>query len=172
MAKGGTGDRFAQANMAGMVLIRLCLGAILLADGILNLLNREDFLAEVVALTSPGGAFVTNSAWDGFRNFIATMIAPSAELFAWVLLLGSLLIGTLLFIGLLTRLAAFLAIVLTGFYLCASWAYTVPLVVSGSGLVLNAALLVMSLAVLIAAAGRTCGFDALLARRSKVKLFW
>ena len=126
----------------------------------------RDFQQMIASATGIKGSFVLWSAWQPFSDFLVKSVHPNAEAFAWVLILLSLLAGALLLVGFLTRLAAIFACCVSLFFLLATWAAPAP------NFSFHAALLCMEWAVLIAAAGRTFGFDRLLARRTKVKILW
>lgn len=166
MAKSGGGGSNARANVVGMVLVRIFLGVIFLAEGIARLTAQREFSAFLQKTTAAGGAYLRTSAWDGYANFLLHTVHAHIALFTWMLILGGLLAGALFLLGLLTRLAAILAMLMSFFFLFAVWGGPMPYWSS------HAALLIMALATLIAAPGRTWGIDAIIARRTKVKILW
>ena len=166
MAKFGGGDKHPQACIAGMVLIRLFLGIFFLVQGVQFLAKSSNFPLMLTHATAGGGNFTVWSGWPAFSKFLVQSIHPHAEAYAWLIIIISLLAGTMLLIGLLTRLAAFMTMLVSIFFLLATWTAPSP------NFSFHAALLCMELAVLIAAAGRTFGIDRLIARKTKVKIFW
>ncbi|HEY3417977.1 MAG TPA: TQO small subunit DoxD [Armatimonadota bacterium] len=168
MAKGGapTGGGHAQISIAGIVLIRLFLGGLFLYNGIWDVLRNTNFLLQLRAATADGGEFILGNTLPAFSTFLSHTVHPHYQMFGWVLIVGELLIGVLFLFGLLTRLAALLAIPFSLFFLLAT------LHTGSTSLGTHGSLLAMELAVLIAAAGRTWGLDSLLAKRTKVRIFW
>ena len=112
------------------------------------------------------GTLLVLAGLSHLRGYPHELIVPDAELIAGVVNWGELLVGLLLLLGVMTRLAAAAALLLTIDSMLAhgSWRW-LP---SSS----DAALAVMSLAVLIGAAGRTLGLDSILARRWPRSPFW
>lgn len=155
--------RIAQGILArgALVLLRLYLGAIFLVAVTPKL--RTDFaprfngMLEKVALVD-GHPF--------YQLFVRQVVQPHAAVFAAILPCAELLIGVALVLGLLTRLAAAGAILLLLNYLLAKGAwFWYP---SSN----DAAFILIALALLIGAAGRTRGLDALLARRWPRGVLW
>jgi thiosulfate dehydrogenase [quinone] large subunit len=101
-----------------------------------------------------------------YREFVQRVLLPNASLFATVVTWGELLVGLTLLLGLITRFSAGVALVLTVNYMLAkgAWLWT-----PSSN---DAAFAIISLALLIGAAGRTFGLDAFLARRWPRSPFW
>jgi uncharacterized membrane protein YphA (DoxX/SURF4 family) len=85
---------------------------------------------------------------------------------ASALMLGELVLGVALVLGALTRFSAAAALVLSVSYLQSSGAWLDP---TGSGHAAHAAI---SIALLVGAAGRTMGLDAVLARRWPRSPLW
>ena len=146
---------------AALVLLRIYLGVIFLAAAWPKL--REDFTPALIG-------FVENIGLERghafYRPFLEEVVLPNASLFASLVSWGELLVGVSLVLGLMTRLSAAAAILLTLNYMFAkgSWFWT-----PSSN---DAAFVAISLALLIGAAGRTLGLDALLARRWPRSPFW
>jgi uncharacterized membrane protein YphA (DoxX/SURF4 family) len=173
MAKSGGGDKHQQLCVAGMVLLRFFLGAFFLIDSIGKLGAMDLYIRLFSNATLLRGIFVANSAWGGFSAFLVRVVHPHAAMFAWIILLLGALTGLLLIAGFLTRLAALFALAISAFFLCASWAGPGPGHFGDhTAFQTYLTFIVIEIAVLIAAAGRTWGFDALLAKRTKVKLLW
>lgn len=169
MAKGsaGGGDRHPQASIAGVVLLRFFLGFFFLYVAAVKLMHPQAFIDSLHGVLAPGGQFVTGDvAWPAFTHFLKTTVYTHLAAWAWLIMLGEGMVGVLFLLGFLTRLAALGGLALSTAYLLS----TLHLTASDWGV--NAAFVAMNLAVLIAAAGRTWGLDALLARRTRVKLLW
>lgn len=94
-----------------------------------------------------------------YQDFLQRIVVPNTPLFAGLVTWGELLVGITLALGLTTRLSAVVALLLTVNYMFAKglWFWTPS---SNDG-----AFAAISVALLIGAAGRTFGLDALLARR-------
>lgn len=144
-----------------LVILRLYVGVVFLvaalpkvqADFAPNLL---DFL-EQVALQR-GHPF--------YQRFVHDIVLPNVAVFSALVSWGELLVGVTLIAGLLTRFSAAVALVLALNYMLAkgAWFWT-----PSSN---DAAFFAISLALLIGAAGRTLGLDALLARRWPRSPLW
>ena len=118
------------------------------------------------------GAVFLLSAWPKLKHGVGPELGRLVEragggaevgaLIAW----GELLVGCCLIVGLGTRLAGALALLLAGTYLLAEgsrfWMPSNP----------YASWAILSLALLIGAAGRTFGLDAFLAKRWPRSPFW
>jgi thiosulfate dehydrogenase (quinone) large subunit len=146
---------------AALTLLRVYLGTVLLIAAIPKL--EGDF--------SPGMAgFLQGKALDQshsfYRDFLQDIVLPNVHLFARLVTWGELLAGVLLILGLMTRLSAAVALLLTLNYMLAKGAW--PWMPSSN----DAAFAVIALAIMIGAAGRTFGLDALLARRWPRSPFW
>jgi thiosulfate dehydrogenase [quinone] large subunit len=146
---------------AALVLLRIYLGVIFLVAVWPKL--RVDFtpgltrFLEKVALEN-GHPF--------YQEFVRRVVLPNASLFATLVTWGELLVGLTLVLGLMTRLSAAVALLLVVNYMLAkgAWFWT-----PSSN---DAALAAISLALLIGAAGRTFGVDALLAQRWPRSPLW
>jgi uncharacterized membrane protein YphA (DoxX/SURF4 family) len=103
------------------------------------------------------------SAWLKFQDGASQ---PDASFMAAAMTWGGLLVGITLVLGLLTRFSATVALLLSVSYLRSTGAW---LDATGSGYAAHAA---MSLALLVGAAGRTMGLDAVLARRWPRSPLW
>jgi thiosulfate dehydrogenase [quinone] large subunit len=139
---------------AALALLRVYLGVVFLIAAIPKL--REDF--------TPGlTAFVQQRAMEHshlfYRGFLQEVVLPNAQLFAALVTWGELLVGVSLILGLMTRLSATVALLLTVNYMLAKGAW--PWTPSSN----DAAFAAISLALVIGAAGRTFGLDSMLAKR-------
>jgi uncharacterized membrane protein YphA (DoxX/SURF4 family) len=146
---------------AALVLLRIYLGIIFLVAAVPKL--RGDF--------TPGlTRFLENVALEKghpfYQEFVRSVVLPNAGIVAGLVQVGELLVGLTLVLGLGTRLSAAGAVVLTVNYMFAkgAWFWT-----PSSN---DAAYAAIALALLIGAAGRTLGLDALLARRWPNSPFW
>jgi uncharacterized membrane protein YphA (DoxX/SURF4 family) len=93
-------------------------------------------------------------------------VLPNAQLFAGLVTWGEMLAGVLLILGLMTRISAAVALLLTLNYMFAKGAW--PWMASSS----DGAFAAISLALMIGAAGRTFGLDSMLARRWPRSPLW
>src|SRR4051794_36291812 len=108
---------------------------------------------------------LTRSA-ELYREFLHAVVLPNAPLFATLIPWGELLVGATLLLGLATRLSAAGALVLLVNYMLAKGAwFWYP---SSN----DAALAAIAVAIIVGAAGRTGGLDAVLARRWPRSPFW
>jgi thiosulfate dehydrogenase (quinone) large subunit len=146
---------------AALALLRMYLGVVFLIAAIPKL--REDFTP---ALT----AFVQQRAMEHshlfYRGFLQEVVLPNAQLFAALVTWGELLVGVSLILGLMTRLSATVALLLTVNYMLAKGAW--PWTPSSN----DAAFAAISLALVIGAAGRTFGLDSMLAKRWPRSALW
>ncbi len=101
-----------------------------------------------------------------YQRFVQDIVLPNVPVFSELVRWGELLVGATLIVGLLTRFSAAVVLVLALNYMFAkgAWFWTPT-----SN---DAALVAISLALLIGAAGRTLGLDALLARRWPRSPLW
>ena len=144
-----------------LTLLRVYLGVVFLIAAIPKL--REDF--------TPGlTAFVEQRAMEHshlfYREFLQEVVLPNAPLFATLVTWGEFLVGVSLILGLMTRLSATVALLLTLNYMLAKGAW--PWTPSSN----DAAFAAISLALLIGAAGRTFGLDSILAKRWPRSALW
>jgi thiosulfate dehydrogenase (quinone) large subunit len=146
---------------AALALLRVYLGAVFLIAAIAKL--RADF-------TSGFRGFLEGTAPERshvfYQGFLQDVVLPNAQLFAALVTWGELLVGLLLILGLMTRLSAAAALLLTLNYMFAKGAW--PWTSSSS----DAAFAAISLALMIGAAGRTFGLDSMLAKRWPRSPFW
>ena len=175
---------YRRASIAGMAFIRIFLGAFFLFSAAAKLLlpansgaptvdtpgvtstaratslSVEPFTTEIQRDTKPNGIFIKDNVWPAYAKFLGKTVAPNARVFAWLIIVGEVLVGFLLFIGLGTRVAAFFAVILCANYLLAT------LHISSVSLAASAGFLAMSIAVLIAGPGFALGFDYFFAPKS------
>jgi uncharacterized membrane protein YphA (DoxX/SURF4 family) len=146
---------------AALVLLRVYLGVVFLIAAVPKL--QADF--------TPGlAAFLEQRALEQshpfYRHFLQEVVLPNTQLFAVLVTWGEFLVGVLLLLGLMTRLSATIALLLTLNYMLAKGAW--PWTPSSN----DAAFAAISLALVIGAAGRTLGLDSMLARRWPRSPFW
>jgi thiosulfate dehydrogenase (quinone) large subunit len=141
---------------AALVLLRVYLGVVFLISAVTKL--RGDFTTGLTAFLEQSHPF--------YRQFLQEVVLPNTQLFAALVTWGELLVGVLLILGLMTRLSATVALLLTLNYMFAKGAW--PWTPSSN----DAAFAAISLALVIGAAGRTLGLDSMLARRSPRSPFW
>jgi len=101
-----------------------------------------------------------------FQRIFQDVVLPNADLFRLLLMWGELFLGVFLILGLLTRLWAAAALLLSLCYILVEPAS------SSSPASSNALVAVTSLAILIGAAGRTLGMDSWLAQRWPRSPLW
>ena len=146
---------------AALALLRIYLGVVFLVAAIPKL--QKDFTPGLLAFLQ-GKAMEQSHLF--YRDFLQRVVVPNADLFAGLVTWGELLVGGLLILGLMTRLSAAVGLVLTVNYMLAKGAW--PWTPSSN----DAAFVLISLALLIGAAGRTFGLDSMLARRWPRSPFW
>jgi uncharacterized membrane protein YphA (DoxX/SURF4 family) len=112
-----------------------------------------------------GLAFVLTAVPKLQDTFTDVPTHSNAQLFGSMVSWGELLVGALLILGLVTRLSAAAALLLTLNYM---WAKEASPDLSSN----DTAFVAISLALLFGAAGRTFGLDAMLARRWPRSPFW
>ena len=144
-----------------LVLLRVYLGTIFLIAALPKL--QRDFTPGLTGFVQHVGL---QKGHPFYQPFLERVVLPNAPLFAALLSWAELLVGVTLILGLMTRVSASLALFLALNYMFAkgAWIWT-----SSS---IDAAVVVIALALLIGAAGRTLGLDAFLARRWPRSAFW
>jgi uncharacterized membrane protein YphA (DoxX/SURF4 family) len=144
-----------------LVLLRVYLGVVILLAGIPKLQRDPgtDFMAFLqYRAIETGHAF--------YRPFIESVLLPNSAVLASSIGWVEALSGVMLAAGLLTRFSAGLVMILALNYMFAKGAWFWTPWNS------DAAYFVIALALLIGAAGRTLGMDALLARRWPRSPLW
>jgi uncharacterized membrane protein YphA (DoxX/SURF4 family) len=146
---------------AALVLLRVYLGVVFLIAGLPKL--QGDFTTGLTAFLEQRAM---EQSHPFYRGFLQEVVLPNTQLFATLVTWGEILVGVLLVLGLLTRLSATVALLLTLNYMFAKGAW--PWMPSSN----DAAFAAISLALVIGAAGRTLGLDSMLARRWPRSPFW
>jgi uncharacterized membrane protein YphA (DoxX/SURF4 family) len=144
-----------------LALLRVYLGVVFLLAALPKF--QQDFTPGLTEFVQQVGL---QRAQPFYQRFLEQVVLPNAPVFAGLVTWAELLVGVTLILGLLTRFSAAAALVLALNYMLAkgAWFWT-----PSSH---DAAFVAISLALLIGAAGRTLGLDALLARRWPRSPFW
>lgn len=101
-----------------------------------------------------------------YQRFLEQVVLPHAHLFAVLVMVGELLVGVMLVLGIATRLAAGVALLMTLCYMLAKgqWVWS-----PGSS---DAAFAVIAVALIVGAGGRSFGMDGMFARRWPGSRLW
>jgi uncharacterized membrane protein YphA (DoxX/SURF4 family) len=146
---------------AALVFLRFYLGMIFLVAGIPKI--QEDFatrLAEFLRSVALTHSYVF------YQEFAQRELLPHVRLFAGFVTWAEVLVGAALVLGFGTRVASAVAVVLLLNYMLAKGAWF------GSPASNDAALMAIAVALIMGAAGRTLGVDAVLARRWPRSPLW
>jgi thiosulfate dehydrogenase [quinone] large subunit len=150
------------------ILARAALAFLRIYLGVLFLLSSRPKLQGDFAATLTG--FLHHVALakghEFYRDFVQQVVLPNLGLFARLVPWGELLVGVTLVLGLATRLSATAALVLLVNYMLAKGAWFWDPFSN------DAALTAVAVALIIGAAGRTFGLDAMLARRWPRSPLW
>lgn len=146
-----------------LALLRVYLGLVLLVAVVPKLAAGTPFTPRMVGFLEN---VALGGAHDFYRPFLASVVLPNAGLFAGLVVAGEAAAGLGLVTGTATRLSGAVAALLTLNYMLAKGAW--PWTPSSN----DAAFLVIAVVVAVAAAGRTLGVDALLARRYPGSPLW
>jgi uncharacterized membrane protein YphA (DoxX/SURF4 family) len=146
---------------SALTFLRVYLGLVFLVSAWRKL--EHGFAPELAQLIQRG-AGASSPLW--YQEFAEQIILSRVTLVASLIAWGALLVGCCLVLGLATRLAAALALLLSLNLMLAegSWFWTASSAYPSWAIV--------SLAVLLGAAGRTLGLDAFLAKRWPRSPFW
>lgn len=146
---------------AALVLLRIYLGLIFLVAAWPKL--RHDFTPRLTEFLQ---TVALEKGQPFYQGFVERVVLPNASFFAGVVTWGELLVGVTLLLGLVTRFSAVVAMILAVNCMFAEgdWFWT-----PSSN---DAAFAMISVALLIGAAGRTFGFDTWLARRWPKSPLW
>ena len=146
---------------AALVLLRIYLGLAFLVQSI-QVLQGSASRDPAAAITPTG----LEQSPPLLGRFLQDVVLPNAHVIGLLFTWGELLVGIFLILGLLTRLWAAAALLLSVAYMMldAHWAWT-PYSSAAS-------FAAISLALLIGAAGRTSGIDSLLAIRWPRSPLW
>ena len=167
----GGGAKTPKSALVGLALGRIFLGGFFLYSGILNIYMFTAFTAALRAATTRSGEYVASNFVDGYANLLNNAINPHPDIAAMCIIGLELLVGALLLIGLITRLAAGIAIVMSLCYLLAQAHIATP-VLQVEFAWLNGTFIMLEFVILLGAAGRTWGLDSKLARKSGGGVLW
>lgn len=163
------------ASTIGLVLVRIFLGGFFLFSAYGMLQSPQHFIANLSWATAGNGLFVVGNVWPAYGAFLAHTVHGNAHLVGWMVIVGQLIVGLFLLLGFLTRLAAGLGFIMATLFLLA----TMHLAGARGGidiafimLGLNGGFMAMTMACLVAGAGRTFGIDAFLMRTTGAKILW
>ncbi|MFQ5817872.1 MAG: DoxX family protein [Terriglobia bacterium] len=138
-----------------LVVLRVYLGVLFLRSALPKVQAGSEWAGRMAAFLER----VLPRSYEFYRGFLEATVLPNKELVAFLVSWGEVLVGAALLLGVVTRLAALMGIVMTGNYLLAkgvSW-----LAASSH----DALFILMLLVVLLGAAGRAYGVDYFLAKR-------
>ncbi len=144
-----------------LVILRLYVGVVFLVAALPKV--QRDFAPDLLGFLEQGAL---QRGHPFYQRFVHDIVLPNVSVFSELVRWGELLVGATLIVGLVTRFSAAVVLVLALNYMFAkgAWFWT-----PSSN---DAAFFAISLALLIGAAGRTLGLDALLARRWPRSPLW
>jgi thiosulfate dehydrogenase (quinone) large subunit len=146
---------------SALVFLRLYLGVVFLVSGTDRLQGDP-----AASLRTSFTGVASQSGYEFYRRFVEAVVLPHLGPVATLVSWSEVLIGFALVVGLATRFSAFLGLLLLVNYMLAKGAWF------GQPSSNDAALAALAFALIIGAAGRTFGLDALLARRWGRSPFW
>jgi len=146
---------------SALVILRVYLGVIFLLAALPKL--QRDATPEFIGFMEQV-ALVRGHLF--YQEFVRSVVLPNAWAFAALIGWGELIVGVTLILGLLTRFSAGVALLLAFNYMVAKGAWF------WSSWSNDAAFVAIALGLLIGAAGRTLGLDAILARRWPRSPLW
>ena len=148
---------FAVVPRALLVILRVHLGVILMLTVMGKLSRTPPFADEMLGFLKAMAASGREAPW--YQSFIDGVVIPHASLFSYLVITGELTAGISLLTGTATRLGGTIALFLFANYMFAKgrifWSPDSE----------DAAVFFSALVVVLGAAGRVAGVDALLARR-------
>lgn len=126
-------------------------------------------VAVYAKLTAPGGfqkvlagflgGFVMQGGFAWYKAFVSAVVLPHVDIFAYLVVAGELVVAICMLLGIATRAAALVAILLLANYLSAKG---LPVWAPASN---DTADIILAALVFFGAAGRTLGFDRVLHER-------
>jgi len=125
-------------------------------------LSPKLFIDELHKVTMPDGDFTRGNILPQYAAYLQNVVSPHAGVFGWLVIIGEAAVGLFLLIGMFTRLAALIAMIISIAYLLATMHLYPPL-----GLAANSAFLAMEFSVFASNAGKTAGFDGIFGRKAK-----
>jgi thiosulfate dehydrogenase (quinone) large subunit len=145
---------------AALTLLRIYLGMVFLLSAWPKV--KGDFTPSLLVFLERAG----QTAHPFYQDFMNRVLVPNTPILGGLVAWGELLVGMTLLLGLLTRLSAMVALLLSLNSMLAQgawlWTPSSP----------DAAFACIALALTIGAAGRTLGVDTFLARRWPRSPFW
>lgn len=133
-------------------------------------------VAVYAKLTAPGGfqktlagflgGFVMQSGFAWYKAFVSAVVLPHVDIFAYLVMAGELTVAVCMLLGIATRAAALVAMLLLANYLCGKG---LPVWAPASN---DTADIVLAIVVFVGAAGRTLGFDRVLHERFPKFFAW
>jgi uncharacterized membrane protein YphA (DoxX/SURF4 family) len=143
--------------------LRIYLGVILLITVLGKLTRDTPFSAEMLGFL---GGVVRRGAFPWYIAFVQQVVVPQASLFSYLVMAGELFAAISLLTGTVTRVGALVALLLFLNYMLAKarmfWSPDSE----------DAAVFFIALVVFLSRAGRTCGLDAMLAKRWPRSWLW
>ena len=157
-------SNFEQVPAWLLTILRIYLGVILLYTVIGKLTSPDPFVKEMLD-------FINFEIKAGrppafYLSFLQSVVIPHAVLVSYLVMIGEVIAGLGLLTGTLTRLSAFIALLLFINYLFAKgrWFWSPDSE--------DAAVFFIALILMLGAAGRFFGFDYYLARRRPKSILW
>jgi uncharacterized membrane protein YphA (DoxX/SURF4 family) len=146
-----------------LVILRAHLGVILLLTVIGKLSRPQPFSVEMLDFIKWA---LNREGLGWYQEFLRGVVVPHATLFSYLVMTGELIAGILLLTGTLTRVGGAIAMLLFVNYMWAKgrWFWSPDSE--------DAAVFFSALVVMLGAAGRAWGVDAILARRWPRSLLW
>lgn len=154
----------ARTMSAFIVLLRVFVGVKFLLAGV----EKWDWIG-IGTLAGTVRQWAASDAAAGlgrYAQFLTETILPHASLATYLIVFGEVGVGLLLILGLCTRFAALLAMVITANYLLATW----PLGSAARGI--HETFLLLEIAFLWLGAGRVIGLDMLISRGRPGWILW
>ena len=146
-----------------LVILRAHLGVILLITVAGKLSRPQPFSVEMLEFIEWA---LNRNGLEWYQEFLRVIVVPHATLFSVLVMTGELIAGILLLTGTLTRLGSAIAMML---FLNFMWAKGRWFWSPDSE---DAAVFFSALVVMLGAAGRAWGIDAILAKRWPGRLLW
>lgn len=146
-----------------LAIVRIYAGAFWLMHGIPKFTQSDSFMPPNGMMVN----FVNNAVLHTngpYQTFLTHVVLPNINLFAELVRLGEVVAGSLLFLGLFTRVGGIMGVLLALNYLSAKGGLGHLVVWSG----IDSTALVLSLISVVLPTGRVLGIDALLGRRTVV----
>ena len=146
-----------------LVLLRLFLGVIFAFAVAPKIAAGSAFSDQLQGFLT---GFAMHNAHPFYRAFLSTTVLPNVRVFSVLVVLGETCVSIALLTGTLTRLAGVVAMFLVTNYMFSKglWWWNPS---SDDG-----AFFMIALALVLGAAGRTAGIDAILARRRPSSMLW